>query len=600
MLSIHIILGSAGSLSVAMVALLMFILQVLFFVKRPRCTWYVWASAMSFSALLYAVSIFLEYNTSAGPLNRFSGILEWTALVCLIHSLYGFTFSYLGLHAKPYHLIAGIWHALILSFMWFTPYVVADRFVTRDLMGLTHPYIEPALGPLGPVFILYAVTASVTAMGIWIKSKAPDPNYRNTYLAGMSFWLLLGIHDALVSLSVSKLPYMLEYGFLGFAMAVLWVVFNSYLEMAAEEKYRVITEFANDCILVLQEGKVVFANTACAGLIDRPLTGSTPVDFLDSVVPEDRKALLEHYALLMEGGHAPSPHPVRMERKDGDQRFADITASAIRYRNRPAILAVVRDVTERVQAEKEKILLETQLQQAKKMEAIATLAGGIAHQFNNALFPIIAGLDLLEMGLTDPARAENSIKRMRRCTERMGRLTDQLLAYAEGGKYHPQSISLSAMVTDTLPLIRHTLSSDIEVVTDLPEDISPVRGDVTQMQMVLSAILSNASEAITGKGRIRISARNTEMDTDTPDRDADLKSGSYVSLILEDNGKGMDEETRNRIFEPFFSTKFEGRGLGMAAVYGIIKNHHGQIRVHSELNKGTTVQILLPAVTSLS
>ncbi|MFO8111237.1 MAG: PAS domain S-box protein, partial [Desulfosalsimonadaceae bacterium] len=327
MLSENIILGSAGSLSVAMVALLMFILQVLFFVKRPQYTWYAWATAMSFCALLYAVSVFLEYNTSAGPLNRFSGILEWTALVCLIHSVYGFTFSYLGLRAKRYHLIAGIWHAFILSFMWFTPYVVADRFVTRDLVGLTHPYIEPALGPLGPVFILYAVTASVTAMGIWIKSKAPDTKYRNVYLTGMGLWLLLGIHDALVSLGVSKLPYMLEYGFLGFAMAVLWVVFSSYLEMAAEEKYRVITECANDCILVIQEGKMVFANTACAGLIDRPLTGSTPVDFLGSVAPEDRKALLEHYNILMEGGHAPSPHPVRIVRKDGEQRFVGTSPS---------------------------------------------------------------------------------------------------------------------------------------------------------------------------------------------------------------------------------------------------------------------------------
>ncbi|MGM0425698.1 MAG: two-component system sensor histidine kinase NtrB [Thermodesulfobacteriota bacterium] len=304
--------------------------------------------------------------------------------------------------------------------------------------------------------------------------------------------------------------------------------------------------------------------------------------------------------ILMEGGHAPSPHPVRIVRKDGEQRFVDITASAIGYRNRPAILAVVRDMTERVRDEKEKTKLETQLQEAKKMEAIATLAGGIAHQFNNALFPIIAGLDLLEMSLTVNKKVDATIKRMRRSTERIGRLTDQLLAYARGGKYHPERISLSAMVINTLPLLKHTISPDTDVVTDLPKDISPVRGDITQMQTVLSAILFNASEAIEGKGRIRISAKNQEIASDGIEPDADPNPGAYVSLTIEDNGKGMDEETRNRIFEPFFTTKFQGRGLEMAAVYGIIKNHHGQIRIHSELNKGTTVHILLPAITSLS
>lgn len=251
MLSENIILQSAGSLSVAVMALLMLILQTLFFFRKPEFTWYAWSAAISFSALLYSVGIFLEYNTPAGPLNRFSGLLEYTAIICLIHSLYGFTFSYLGIESKRYHPVAGVCHGLILILLWSTNYIVADSFITRNFIGLESPYIEPALGPLGPVFVLYAAIAGVNAMIIWIRRKGTDPKHRIVFLVGMFFWLLLGIHDGLGSLGVPTFQYVMEYGFLGFAMVLLWVVFNNYLEIEAEEKYRVITEFANDCILMI-------------------------------------------------------------------------------------------------------------------------------------------------------------------------------------------------------------------------------------------------------------------------------------------------------------------------------------------------------------
>jgi PAS domain S-box-containing protein len=352
MLSENIILQSAGSLSVAVLALLMLILQALFFFRKPQFTWYAWSSAISFSALLYSVAIFLEYNTPEGPLNRFSGLLEYTAVICLIHSLYGFTFSYLGIESKRYHPVAGVCHGLILILLWFTNYIVAESFTTRNFIGLEFPYIEPALGPLGPVFVLYSAIAGVYAMIIWIKHKRTDPKHRITYLAGMGFWLLLGIHDGLASLGVPTFQYVMEYGFLVFAMVVLWVVFNNYLEIAAEEKYRVITEFANDCILVIQDGKMVFGNPACCDLIGGPLTDSEPRDFLDIMASEDRKTVLEHYNTLLEGGRVPNTHTARIRRTDGEQRFVEIASSVIRYGNRPAVLAVMRDITDRKKAEK--------------------------------------------------------------------------------------------------------------------------------------------------------------------------------------------------------------------------------------------------------
>jgi diguanylate cyclase (GGDEF)-like protein/PAS domain S-box-containing protein len=351
MLSEAIILQSAGSLSVAVLALLMLILQILFFFRKPQFTWFAWSAAISFSALVYSAGIFLEYNTPQGPFNRFSGLLEWTAIICLIHCLYGFTFSYLGIETKRYHAIAGVCHSLILILLWSTNYIVADKFTTRNFIGLESAYIEPALGPLGPMFMLYAAIAAVNGMIVWIRHKRAEPRPGFTYLAGLGFWILLGIHDGLATLGVPTLQYLMEYGFLGFAMAILWVVFNSYLEIEAEEKYRVITEFANDCILVVQDGKIVYGNPAFCDLMGQPLNNSAPRDFLAIMAAEDRKTVLEHHNTLLDGGHMANPHTVRIRRGNEEQRFAEIAASLIQYKDRPAILAIMRDMTERKRAD---------------------------------------------------------------------------------------------------------------------------------------------------------------------------------------------------------------------------------------------------------
>lgn len=152
--------------------------------------------------------------------------------------MYGFTFSYLGIESKRYHPVAGVFYGFILILLWSTDYIVADSFAKWNFIGLKSIYVEPALGPLGPLFVLYAVAASVIAMIIWVKHRKNDPKHRITFLIGMGIWILLGIHDGLASLGVPALHCCMEYGFMGFAMAVLWVVFNSYMEKAAEDKYR--------------------------------------------------------------------------------------------------------------------------------------------------------------------------------------------------------------------------------------------------------------------------------------------------------------------------------------------------------------------------
>ncbi len=282
---------------------------------------------------------------------------------------------------------------------------------------------------------------------------------------------------------------------------------------------------------------------------------------------------------------------IQFKKKGGG--FVDVILSASLLRDEEGevtgTLGIFKDISEKKK-------LEAQLQQTQKMEAIATLAGGVAHQFNNALTSITGHTGLLEMEYPYDEKIVDYAKAMKQSALRMAHLTSQLLAYARGGKYNPRPTALSVFVTDTLPLLEHTLGRGIRIETDLPLDVSNVEVDSTQMQMVLSAILANANEAIEGPGRIRVSTRNIDVDQKLIKDLQGLKPGPYVCLSIEDDGKGMDEETKRRIFDPFFTTHFIGRGLGMASVYGIIRNHDGAITVDSELGKGTVVRIYLPAI----
>ena len=262
-------------------------------------------------------------------------------------------------------------------------------------------------------------------------------------------------------------------------------------------------------------------------------------------------------------------------------------------------IGVFRDVRKRKQMEEEKAELQNKLQQAQKMEAIATLAGGIAHQFNNALSPVSMNLEMLGLDYPNDEKIANYTNQMKDSVHRMALLTSQLLAYAKGGKYQTKTISINDFTENTLQIISHVINPDISIETNLTAEVLNIKADQTQMQMVLSAILANASEAIEDKGHIRISTKKEEIDEDFVKYHPDLKPGPHVCLIVEDNGKGMDKETRDRIFEPFFTTKFQGRGLGMASAFGIVKNHDGQISVYSEMDRGTVVRIYLPAVEAL-
>lgn len=254
------------------------------------------------------------------------------------------------------------------------------------------------------------------------------------------------------------------------------------------------------------------------------------------------------------------------------------------------------DLAAKTSQEKETVQPGVKIDQTLKMEAVANLAGGVAHQFNNALVGISGNLELLKLDLPDNGATDKYIKPMETAIRRMTYLTTQLLAYAQGGKYQPKAISLNDLMRESLALIQQDMNPDIEVETYFSSDLSQVEVDPTQLKMVLSAVVTNAAEAIEGAGRIKIFTRDEAVDEELVRHYAGLELGPYVCLAIEDNGRGMDERTKGRVFEPFFTTKFQGRGLGMAAVYGIVQNHNGRIFIDTHSGRGTIVQIYLPAV----
>ena len=351
----------------------------------------------------------------------------------------------------------------------------------------------------------------------------------------------------------------------------------------AEGILQVMFDASHDSVLLLDpEGIVLAINAAAAkGLKRTPgkIVGGNIYDFLSQRVLDARRA----QALMV----VTEKRPITFSEENKNRALEWNIYPVFDDDGAVAKLAVFgQDITGRK-------TLEKQLQEARKMDALGTLAGGIAHQFNNALTGITGNIGLLEMDLPDDHNFSRNINDMKASALKMVHLTKQLLAYAQGGRYHLQTTPIREFLVNTLALLEHTLKPSVRLETDLPLDLMQVKADRTQMQMVVSAIVANANEAIEQDGRIRVSARNVVLDKASCQ--AEMRPGPHVQVTVSDDGKGMDEKTRNRIFEPFFTTHFIGRGLGMAAVYGIVNNHSGGITVASQPGQGTRVHLFLPA-----
>ncbi len=239
--------------------------------------------------------------------------------------------------------------------------------------------------------------------------------------------------------------------------------------------------------------------------------------------------------------------------------------------------------------------MEGQLIQARKMEAVAALAGGVAHEFNNALAGLLGNLELMELDSAIRQGRQDHFEAMKRSCFRMSGLAEKLLAYARGGKYRTRKATLPQALCEAEADIREAVREDVDLEKHIAGEY-PVALDTTQFRFVVKSLVINAVEAVDSDGRIVLQTRDENISgAAAADYHESFPAGRYASIEIVDNGHGMDAETLQRVFDPFFSTRFPGRGLGMAAVYGIVKNHDGWIFIDSQPHQGTTVKIFLPA-----
>jgi two-component system cell cycle sensor histidine kinase/response regulator CckA len=277
----------------------------------------------------------------------------------------------------------------------------------------------------------------------------------------------------------------------------------------------------------------------------------------------------------------------RHRKKDGKVISVEITERPILFEGRPACLVMATDVTDR-------LALEEQFRQAQRLESVGRLAGGVAHDFNN-LLTVINGYSEMLLRKT-PARSDDALNEIRAAGERAAELTKQLLAFSRQQVIQPSVININAVVRSTETFLRRLIGEDIRMLTRLSSDLGLVLTDPGQMQQIIMNLAVNSRDAMPNGGTLLIETGNVTLDESYEAEHPTVRPGPYVLLAITDSGTGMTPEVRARIFEPFFTTKEMGKGtgLGLATVYGMVKQAGGWIWVYSEPGRGTTFKIYLP------
>jgi two-component system, cell cycle sensor histidine kinase and response regulator CckA len=382
----------------------------------------------------------------------------------------------------------------------------------------------------------------------------------------------------------------------------------------SEARWRTYIEQASDLVIVLDtEGRLVSANRATCetlGYSRDELLGRLAFDLCE---PDQRASAAEMIRHIMAGGRIDQVE-LRARTRLGDAVVLELRGRTLREHGHiVGTFHIGRDITARRRAEDERARnaelrerteserreLEARVQQAHKLESLGRLAGGIAHDFNNLLMAILGNIDVALDLLPDGSPARDSLIAAGRASGRATELTRQMLAYAGRGKFSVELFDASELVTGMADMLRASVSKKVQLTFDLARGLPSIRGDVSQVRQVVMNLVVNASEALADRdGEVRVSTSAAFYDR--PQLAAAwsgeaLPEGRYVRIDVSDTGPGMDEETVARIFDPFFSTKFTGRGLGLAVVQGIVRGHGAAVKVDTRPGAGTAFQVLFPA-----
>jgi PAS domain S-box-containing protein len=370
-----------------------------------------------------------------------------------------------------------------------------------------------------------------------------------------------------------------------------------------ERKYRSLLESTQSVPweLDLATGKFTYMGPQIEGITGYPPDYWENMNAWSSTIHDEDREWAVNFCIEETKKGTDHEFEYRMLIKNGQERWIRDVVSVISGPNGPErLVGFMYDITEKKKAKLERAQLEEQLYQAQKMESIGRLAGGIAHDFNNILGSIMAHSEMLKMRFDGKNSFEGkSIESILRGVERAADLTKHLLGFARGGKYNPQPISLNETISEVLGLSEKVFEKNLTMKLFLDNKLKNIEADQGQISQVLTNIVINAKDAMPDGGDLSIRTENVFVDDEYIRKYPEFKSGNYVKITVSDTGIGMEESVKNRIFEPFYSTKEKGTGLGLATVYGIVKNHEGYIDVISEPGIGTEFKIFFPVTDKL-
>lgn len=366
--------------------------------------------------------------------------------------------------------------------------------------------------------------------------------------------------------------------------------------LQSEERYRDLVENAHDIIYEHDlAGNYTSINKAGEKITGYSRAETLNLSLAQTVAPEYmEKARLMLCRKL--GGQPVTAYELEIISKDGRRIATEVNTRLVLQNGRAVgVQGIARDVTERKQ-------LEEQLRQSQKLEAIGQLAGGVAHDFNNLLTVISGYSDLLLRRLPEDSPYRSNVAEIKKAGDRASGLTRQLLAFSRKQILQPKVLDLNTVVSDVDKMLRRLIGEDIDLLTLREPHLGQVKADPGQIEQVIMNLVVNARDAMPNGGKITLETANVSLDEEYSLQHVEGRPGTYVMLAVSDNGLGMDPEVRNRIFEPFFSTKGPGRGtgLGLSTVYGIVKQSGGNILVYSEPGKGSTFKVYLPRVDAVA
>ncbi len=371
---------------------------------------------------------------------------------------------------------------------------------------------------------------------------------------------------------------------------------NIELEKLLKEKddflSRMVTHFSDGVMIDNQNGKIIYANDRFLKIFGLSRNDALNMDPFRCIAPEWRAKVRDYHIRRLAGEDVPDRFEFEGLKKGGGRIWLEVGVAVVEQDGiAQGTQSLVRDITNRK-------ILEAKLLQSQKLDAVGRLAGGVAHDFNNLLTVIKAHSEFILADLSDTNLLRPDAEEISKASDRASTLTRQLLAFSRQQILKPRILDMSMVVSGLQMMLSRLLSEDIQVVTSVSEEAGCVFADESQFEQVIVNLVINARDAMESGGILTIEVSNFDISEQSLVTNPDLHPGQYVRLSISDTGSGMDADTQARIFEPFYSTKIsdKGSGLGLAMVYGIIKQSNGVIEVSSEPGVGTTFNVYLPRV----